>query len=85
MASAGVRKRTSARTGRVSYEVWWRLDDGSQSSKTFTKKAAAIEFKNAFLAKGGANLLRQRRICFQDWADQWWATWSSHQIGRAHV
>jgi len=78
MASAGVRKRTSARTGRVSYEVWWRLDDGSQSSKTFTKKAAAIEFKNAFLAKGGANLLRQRRICFQDWADQWWATWSSH-------
>ena len=78
MASAGIRKRTSTRTGRVSYEVWWRLDDGSQSSKTFTKKASAIEFKNAFLAKGGAGVARHRRIRFKDWADGWWATWSSH-------
>jgi integrase len=78
MASAGIRKRTSTRTGRVSYEVWWRLDDGSQSSKTFTRKAAAIEFKNAFLAKGGANVARHRRIRFKEWADRWWATWSSH-------
>jgi integrase len=78
MASAGIRKRTSTRTGRVSYEVWWRLDDGSQSSKTFTKKAAAIEFKNAFLAKGGAGVARHRRIRFKEWAEGWWATWSSY-------
>jgi integrase len=78
MASAGIRRRTSTRTGRVSYEVWWRLDDGSQSSKTFAKKAAAIEFKNAFLVKGGAGVVRHRRIRFKEWADRWWATWSSH-------
>jgi integrase len=78
MASAGIRKRTSPRTGRVSYEVWWRLDDGSQSSKTFARKAEAVEFKNAFLAKGDTGVVRRRRIRFKDWADQWWATWSTH-------
>jgi integrase len=78
MASAGIRRRTSARTGRVSYEVWWRLDDGSQSSKTFARKAEAVDFKNAFLAKGDAGVVRRRRIRFRDWADQWWATWSTH-------
>ncbi len=78
MASAGIRKRVSTRTGRVSYEVWWRLDNGSQSSKTFAKKADATEFKNTFLSKGGGNVARHRRVRFKDWADQWWATWSSH-------
>jgi hypothetical protein len=62
----------------VSYEVWWRLDDGSQSSKTFPRKAEAVEFKNAFFAKGDAGVVRHRRIRFKDWADQWWATWSTH-------
>jgi hypothetical protein len=34
MASAGIRKRVSARTRRVSYQVWWLLDDGSQGATT---------------------------------------------------
>ena len=33
MASAGIRKTL---TGR--YKVWWRLDDGSQGSQTFTSR-----------------------------------------------
>jgi hypothetical protein len=36
MASVGVRKRVSARTGRVTYQVWWLLDDGSQGAETVT-------------------------------------------------
>jgi len=35
MASAGIRKTP---TGR--YKVWWRLDDGSQGSQTFTARDA---------------------------------------------
>jgi hypothetical protein len=34
MASVGIRKRVSARTGRVTYQVWWLLDDGSQGAQT---------------------------------------------------
>ena len=34
MASVGVRKRVSRRTGRVTYQVWWLLDDGSQGAET---------------------------------------------------
>src|ERR687891_486219 len=41
MASVGVRKRISARTGRVTYQVWWLLDDGSQGAQTVTTPAEA--------------------------------------------
>ena len=34
MASAGYRKRVSPRTGRISYQVWWVADDGSQGART---------------------------------------------------
>ena len=39
MASVGIRKRTSARTGRVTYQVWWLLDDGTQGAETVTTPA----------------------------------------------
>jgi integrase len=82
MASASVRKRVSQRTGRVSYDVWWRLDDGSQGMKTFAKKSDAAEYKNAVLAKeralrDQANRARATQR-FDQWADAWWAVWSTH-------
>jgi hypothetical protein len=46
MASAGIRKTP---TGR--YKVWWRLDDGSQGSQTFTARDAARDFKHDLLAR----------------------------------
>jgi integrase len=46
MASAGIRKTP---TGR--YRVWWRLDDGSQGSQTFSARDAARDFKNDLLAR----------------------------------
>jgi len=48
MASAGMLKRVSDRTGRLSWEVWWRLDDGSRGSKTVRSKAEA---RNLLTAK----------------------------------
>ena len=45
MASVGVRKRVSARTGRVTYQVWWLLDDGSQGAQTVASPAEARELQ----------------------------------------
>jgi integrase len=78
MASAGIRKRTSTRTGRVSYQVWWRLDNGSQGSKEFVRKGEATDYKNSILARRGTEALRRRRLRFGEWASEWWATWSTH-------
>ncbi|HEY2958893.1 MAG TPA: tyrosine-type recombinase/integrase [Actinomycetota bacterium] len=80
MASAGIRRRTSTRTGRVSYEVWWRLDDGSQGSKTFARKADASDYRGRVLTEATAGYLDRRwaRLRFREWADGWWATWSTH-------
>jgi integrase len=80
MASAGIRRRTSARTGRISYEVWWRLDDGSQGSKSFARKANAIDYRGRVLTEATAGRLDRRwaRLRFREWADGWWATWSTH-------
>ena len=41
MASVGIRKRVSARTGRVTYQVWWLLDDRSQGAETVGSKDEA--------------------------------------------
>jgi len=41
MASVGIRRRVSRRTGRVSYQVWWLLDDGSQGAETVASKDQA--------------------------------------------
>jgi integrase len=80
MASAGVRKRTSIRTGRVSYEVWWRLDDGSQSSRTFARRSDAVDYKTQLLAGAARTALDGRRANqrFGEWATSWWAIWSTH-------
>jgi integrase len=77
MASAGIRK---SRNGRR-YQVWWRLDDGSQGSKTFTTRDQAREFKNELLAQAARDAWidpRRGRILFDDWADRWWQLWSSN-------
>jgi hypothetical protein len=41
MASVGIRKRVSARSGQVSYQVWWLLDDGSQGAQRVATPAEA--------------------------------------------
>jgi integrase len=80
MASAGIRKHTSTRTGRISYEVWWRLDDGSQGSKSFAKKADAIDYRGRVLTEAAAGRLDRRRasLRFREWVEDWWATWSTN-------
>lgn len=82
MASAGVRRRVSPRTGRVSYEAWWRLNDGSQGSKSFARRGQATEHKNRILANERAAQEHANRARatqrFNEWADAWWAVWSAH-------
>jgi len=41
MASVGIRKRVSGRTGQVTYQVSWLLDDGSQGAQTVATPAGA--------------------------------------------
>jgi integrase len=76
MASAGIRKNRNG----TRYQVWWRLDDGTQGSKTFDSRALARDFKNELLARAAANAWvdpRRGRMLFDDWADHWWRLWSS--------
>jgi integrase len=80
MASVGIRKRTSARTGRVTYQVWWLLDDGTQGAETVTTPAEARELqaeKQLEIARGAWQGRRQGRLSFDRWADEWWAVWST--------
>ncbi len=75
MASAGIRKTPSGRS-----KVWWRLDDGSQGSRTFIARDQARAFKHdllAGIAQGTWIDPRRSRQLFDDWARQWWETWSS--------
>jgi hypothetical protein len=75
MASAGIRKLPSGR-----YNVWWRLNDGSQGCRTFDTRALAREFRNELLAQAAVDAWtdpRRGRIPFDDWADHWWQLWSS--------
>jgi integrase len=76
MASAGIRRNRSG----TRYQVWWRLDDGTQGSKTFDSRALARDFKNELLAQAAANAWvdpRRGRLLFDDWADHWWRLWSA--------
>jgi integrase len=80
MASVGIRKRVSARTGRVTYQVWWLLDDGSQGAETVTTPAEARELqaeKQLEIARDAWQGRRQGRLSFDRWADEWWAVWST--------
>jgi integrase len=75
MASAGIRKTS---TGR--YKAWWRLDDGSQGSQTFSTRDAARDFKNdllARLARGSWVAPRLGKQPFETWAREWWEVWSA--------
>jgi hypothetical protein len=66
MASAGIRKTP---TGR--YKVWWRLDDGSQGSQTFTARDSARDFKNDLLARLARGTWVDPRLgkqTFETWA-----------------
>ena len=77
VASAGIRKSHNGRR----YQVWWRLDDGSQGSRTFTTRDQAREFKNELLAQAARDAWidpRRGRILFDDWADRWWQLWSAN-------
>jgi integrase len=76
MASAGIRKNRNG----TRYQVWWRLDDGTQGSRTFDSRGLARDFKNELLAQAAANAWvdpRRGRILFDDWADHWWRLWSA--------
>jgi integrase len=80
MASVGVRKRVSARTGRVTYQVWWLLDDGTQGAQTVASPAEARELqaeKQLETARGAWLGRRRGRLTFDRWADEWWAVWST--------
>ena len=76
MASVGIRKRVSARTGRVTYQVWWRLDDGSQGAKTVDSPDEARDLpaeKRLEMRRGAWQGRRRGRLPFGRWADEWWA------------
>jgi integrase len=79
MASVGIRKRVSARTGRVTYQVWWLLDDGSQGAETVSSKDEARDLvaqKRLGLTRGWQGLQRGR-LPFSWWANQWWEVWAA--------
>jgi Phage integrase, N-terminal SAM-like domain len=80
MPSVGIRKRISPRTRRVSYQVWWLLDDGSQGADTIATKDEArglMAQKRLEATRGTLDGRRQGRQPFSRWADQWWAVWST--------
>jgi integrase len=80
MASVGIRKRTSARTGRVTYQVWWLLDDGSQGAQTVGSKDEARDLvaqKRLGVTRGAWQGLQRGRLPFSWWAEQWWEVWAA--------
>jgi integrase len=80
MASVGVRKRVSARTGRVTYQVWWLLDDGSQGAETVGSKDEARDLvaqKRLGVTRGAWQGPQRGRLPFSWWAEQWWEIWAA--------
>ena len=80
MASSGYRKRVSPRTGRVSYQVWWRMEDGSQGARTVSTRDEAKELldeKRLEMRRGTWRGRRRGRLPFSHWADEWWSDWSA--------
>jgi integrase len=80
MASVGIRKRVSARTGRVTYQVWWLLDDGSQGAQTVRSKDEARDLvaqKRLGVTRGAWQGLQRGRLPFSWWAEQWWEVWAA--------
>jgi integrase len=88
MASAGIRKRISARTGRVSYQVWWLLDGGSQGAETVATKdqaRALVAEKRLQFTRDSWQGRRRGRLPFSTWADEWWAAWSADPNRSPHT
>jgi integrase len=80
MASVGVRKRVSRRTGRVTYQVWWLLDDGSQGAETVATKVEARDLvarKRLGVTCGAWQGLQRGRLPFSWWTEQWWEVWAA--------
>ena len=80
MASTGIRKRISSRTGRVTYQVWWLLDDGSQGARTVASRdeaRALLDEKRQELRRGTWRGRQRGRLPFSQWADEWWDTWTA--------
>jgi integrase len=80
MASAGYRKRVSPRTGRVSYQVWWVADDGSQGARTVDSPDDAKDLvaeKRLELRRGAWRGRRRGRLPFSAWAAEWWELWAA--------
>jgi integrase len=80
MATSGIRKRVSRRTGRVSYQVWWRMEDGSQGARTVSSRDQARELldeKRLEMRRGTWRGRQRGRLPFNHWADEWWSDWSA--------
>jgi integrase len=80
VASLGIRKRVSARTGRVSYQVWWLLDDGTQGARTVPSKDEARKLlaeRRLAITRGGWRGRHRGRLPFSQWATEWWEVWST--------
>jgi integrase len=80
MASVGIRKRVSARTGRVTYQVWWLLDDRFQGAETVGSKDEARDLvakKRLGVTRGAWQGLQRGRLPFSWWAEQWWEVWAA--------
>ena len=80
MATSGIRKRVSRRTGRLSYQVWWRMEDGSQGARTVYSRDEARELldeKRLEMRRGTWRGRQRGRLPFNHWADEWWSDWSA--------
>jgi integrase len=80
MATSGIRKRVSRRTGRVSYQVWWRMEDGSQGARTVSSRDEARELldeKRLEMRRGTWRGRQRGRLPFNHWTDEWWSDWSA--------
>jgi integrase len=74
MGSVNWRKRGTR------YQVSWRLDDGSQGSKTVATRDDAVTLaaeKRLEIVTGAWKGRRRGRLPFDRWADDWWAVWST--------
>src|SRR5215211_2775036 len=88
MASVGIRRRVSRRTGLVTYQVWWLLDDRSQGAETVASKDQARALaaqKRLQITRDTWPGRRRGRLPFSTWADLWWADWSADPHRSPHT
>jgi integrase len=77
MGSVTMRRR---RDRPRSYQVTWRLDDGTQGSKSVASRDEALELyasKRLELVQGTWKGRQRGRLPFNHWAEEWWALWSA--------